>query len=572
MVNGRCVEAGKNSAKFYIAIMAQLSDGREATHVIYGRMGVRGTQLTYDGSAKFAEQLRAKFGHIPEGFVEAVKVNDTRFGPYATGSTKYTISYEQPMRMDAVDPSAAVAATAPAPQPEKSMLDPSVKNLIMRIGDPNIIRQSINSAVNSTMETAGTITIPTPQDYVRALDYHKRAMANIPVYLVSRDASELYACFNGILLIINATIPYGKGAAQAMATSIEFWNKLGNILDRIGIAINAIHNINQSNGASASSSPSQGAATSISDDSLGSKLTADMFPGVYCIDTFNKGPAHSKRTVDTYAGSGIIYTDITYEDRAKQAFGPAALKRYISSLRPRDVPIAAYAAINCDVVPGSYDDVSIVVNIMKNMRRRPKNMNLFTVYPYTSHNKYSKFRDADTVLLVHGTQVSSVREVLNGELDLKYCSGGRLGAKCVYLADDVRKSEEYAQVDGGKNYFFLVEAIVPGGSGSGSGSGSGLKLKTVVNDMNWHSTDGADVVIHADSPNSHRAFDMNSTVIAPPYAGGFDYYGDGSRMRIPNQDLLNPSTPTSDFRYAEYTYRDNSAMRIRYIVECEYSQ
>jgi hypothetical protein len=159
--------------------------------------------------------------------------------------------------------------------------------------------------------------------------------------------------------------------------------------------------------------------------------------------------------------------------------------------------------------------------------------------------------------------MSSVVAILKNGLDVGFCSGGRVGARRIYMADDIRKSENYAEPqrhDGREyKYYFIAECFIP----------TVDKIKTINKDLpNSHVESDPEVMVYAEGKKSSLILEKGPEVTLNTFLDlpeGECYFGTGSRkVALPNPPVRVPRTSTFD--ESEYTFGNNESVIIRYLV------
>jgi hypothetical protein len=231
----------------------------------------------------------------------------------------------------------------------------------------------------------------------------------------------------------------------------------------------------------------------------------------------------------------------------------------------RDSWLNVYAKLKFDILPGNDDDIAICSSFVQYANY--KSFETFAIAMDSSVAKFSKFENRKTMLLVHGTDMSSLLSILNGQMDIRFCRGGRLGASRIYMADDMTKSAGYANTwtyNGRKvKAFFICQCLIPEPS----------RIKTIDEDLPWkHVESDTEVMIYAHSRYSlgaHLDGPTANTIkqhCSKPFIDGRSYFGENaSDVQLPAKKPIDPKAITT-FGNAEYTFGSNDNIIPRYLL------
>lgn len=543
-VSGHCTNVEKNNHKGYGMQVVVDSAGKEVYYAWYGRIGERCTAAPTEEGAnarqKFYDVLRSKFG-----FERSVKLSSI-----IANQLQGTVRMKDLYAVDHYDifapaapaapaiGAAATAALAPLRQRAPVLL-PEVAALLARI----LSQQEILHSMRGQMDTLGVViggdTYPTQ----RAISAAQAACAagrarirQLPPAVRFGDI-QLTMAFQGVLE--NIPLRIGNSArqnAREAMLSEENWQRIAEALDLLEQAAASARKAAVPEGAPAPAEPAQ----------AGPESGPEAWEGMLYEGIFRSTPAAGR-----CPGVG------------RRPNGESAgIKRAVAE-GSGDRAAALYANLGADIVPGNESDRAICARFVQ-QSRRAKGFDCYSIHLWSSERKAPHHAGKEALLLVHGTGLSSIAAILGSELDIKYCSGGRLGPKRLYMADHIEKSEQYAGLSGGTRYFFICQCALP------------KDVLRTANDLDWNAPVDPAVLVHALSSNSRGALDPAAPKLrdvvgdAPPdCCGRTGYFGDNTlAVRLPKEHPEGGND--TDFRHAEYAFGQNDDIVPRYLIAVRY--
>jgi hypothetical protein len=549
---GTQVDIAKNMNKAYACQVIVNSSGEMVFYGLYGRIGAKPQRAPQNFTAMFqwSTVVLAKFGG--RGSDVGQFLGST---PVVSRSAKLykVMRYDTASATPTVTPSIATVNTPPA---DESILEPRVAALLSRILSATHIRNSVRQTMNVLGVTGIGDATPAASSVAAAKAAHAEGMkiwADIdagPPY-IDRSAGTAYnpfeilpRIFETMLREVPLQVAVKPGADARLAVRDRAnWARIGDALDLYEQASLSLV---------AAAAVPRPEATTPTEPARGDPKP-HMHPGIF------SGAVDPKR--DRNGALTGVFLRPTRPTR-----GPKETVARLSG----DPLAARYAALGCDVVPGNDFDRAICTHFVERSRDA-KSFDCFAIYPETNDAKAPQFEGARSLLLLHGTSMSSVAAILGSEINTKYCSRGRLGPNRIYMADDMKKSEQYAHPDvdraTGKTcrYFFVAQCRVPD------------TIVTTVKDLHSGVAD-SEALLHADGSLSLGSLgDPPQSVPLVSVVGRYmdekrGFFGDrvGSVM-LPGKALLHPEgTHTSSFDYAEYTFGQNGDVVLRYLIVAYY--
>jgi hypothetical protein len=556
-ISGHFLDIAANSNKGYVIQIVVMPDGTEEFHGYYGRIDGTFQRAPSRDPSAFRTTLSAKFG--VSGSMREL-ITERRQG---TGPKKYRIDYYElgpqasPQLSNNAGPTQTSISRA-APLPERhapSILEPRVARFLASVLSVEGIKRSMAATVNGLDFSISMDAVLSSEATAAARAAYNRGMAAWARYPDPAAYPVVLEAFGEILR--NIAMRTGGSAYTKVADAAgnrANWHRIGHIIDLIEQATLSLRAAT-----AGESMPAQGPQKA--------EPTVEL--------PQSQDPVDDVRNF-LYPGIFSGATDPQGRALAGVYLRPAAPTSYAKQ-RVADLtgdPLAVrYAALACDIVPGNEFDRRICGHFVS-QSESAKTFECFSIYPFSNDRKAEIFAGRSSVLLVHGTGLSSVAAILGSQLDIKYCSGGRIGAKRIYAADDIRKSEKYASIDsrpdGKYRYFFVLQCLIP------------ESIRTITSDLDWTAVESdPEVLIYADGSHSRGAIwdtfnggpqslpldTLLSTDLADKTRG---FFGDSViSIKLPGDIMKRPGHRTS-FDHAEYTFGNNKHVVPRYIMVVEY--
>jgi hypothetical protein len=554
-VSGHFVDIASNSNKGYALQVVVMPDGTEEFHGYYGRIGGTFQRSPARDPSAFLVILSSKFG------VRAA-MSDLITGRLQGGPKKYHIDYYE----IAPQPTTAVASTpailgsgcpsgalTPNPAEVKSILDPRVERLLGSVLSTVRIKRSMAATVENLSFSISGDAVPTSEATAAARAAYIRGMAAWARYPDPTAYPIVLDAFGDILRNIAMRI---SGSAYTRASDAASdrnnWHRIGQVIDLIEQATLSLRAAGTS--VPLASAPEWAASSaSVDPSNPANDVRNFLYPGIFSGAVDSQGRAVTGVFLRPAPSTGYV-------------------KQRVADLS-RDPLAARYAALACDVVPGNDFDRRICEHFVS-QSETAKGFECYSIYPFSNDAKAPNFAAGKSALLVHGTSLSSVAAILGSQLDIKHCSGGRVGAKRIYAADDIRKSEQYASVDrredGLYRYFFVIQCLIP------------ETVKTITEDLAWNNVElDPNVLIYADGTRSRgaiyevyngapQAVPLTTLLNADLADAARGFFGDSNvAIVLPGQPMIRLGHRAS-FDFAEYTFGSNDNIAIRYIIEVKY--
>lgn len=570
-IMGHQADVDQNKNKFYaLQAVTYMEGGKKIYRVAsaYGRVGGRPTvDYMYTGDSEdaaaraFRDKAKDKFAGLKQS--RAMSVMDTvlsqradeEAGRFLTDTRSlYKVDFMQVIGSGG--PGAGAPNAGPSGGAKAAVLPEVEKLLLFLTSASNIARASAQAALAHNVEISGKVAPMLSTVRAAKLEYAK-ASAILDSVQLGTGAQPIppaaeYALkqhYAGILKLVAMKISSSSAYARAgnAVFSVSDWARIGKVLDLMEEAAVS---------ASVAAPLTTANSTPVAPQPTDALAVASQYFGLY----------------RTCQDNGVFGAWL------RPAPGSQDIKKSIAQQTKAQAD-EVYANLRCDLVPGNAGDQALCWEFLKESRDTQEYGRLnpgsapfecYAIHPYSNDAKTAIFSGRDAVLLVHGTSMSSVAAILNGEMDIKYCSGGRLGARRLYMADSILKSQNYAPKEQGYaarsvRFYFICECLLPA---------SEKKILRTTAELGWKSVHpDPETLVVATGTRSRGAVDPECCRDAAAYAGApaypeRGYFGPGERaVRLPAEKEIYPrGSVESEFDFAEYVFGSNDQVQPRYLV------
>jgi len=490
-VVGTFLDVKTNSNKFYAVQRIRLPDGNRITCTLYGRIGGNVTMQTGSGF-EFEKKVGDKFGCSFYNLPNQV----------ASGKNYKVVFVE-------------VAQTAITPKPQKALqplenhIPRTILDLFRVILNAESIKESIvANALNVGIDISTKFAFP-----LQKVEAAKAICASVRNSPVALGIDVLQDRYGKILELIPMSASHGSAYQRVAnaALDVRNWERFETVLDMLHQASLSLHQLEVK------------PAVATDDDS------------------------------DDVAPDGAEFLTLLFEpqDDVLHSCGPRDVIETMKDLLPiaANVPlpyISKFLNLDCRLMLPNKKDFEICTRLLHNIRR--VKFDIFSIMPQANRRK--QFTGQVTGLFFHGTSISAVPAILASELNVKFCSGGRLGKLRIYLADNLLKSMQYASKDSQNSaFFFICEAPVPHNA---------HPSKVTVTTRDCDERD-LSKILFADSCDCRYSAAINETVPDKYFDSGAD------ACKLPDTEPVNTNV-RGMFTNAEYTYGNNDQVALRYLI------
>lgn len=559
-VAGHLFDIDKNNNKAYAVQVCENTNGTRECFALYGRIGARPSRAsTRSSESEFSRIVSDKFGVC--GGMKYVMTQKPKGQPYTIAYYEFSDIPLAPVAAQAT-PEIITVTSGKSVVARTSVIVPKVYELLAYILSAASVSRSMRRGMEKLEVTVSGNSAPALSTIMAAKTAHANGMAvwaSFPAGTEPPDAAKtgILQYFGEMMRLIPMQSGERSVCTKVMeaAKSYSNWVRIGKVLDLMEQASLSIQ-AERTNIASGAIAPPAPAAP--------------------------PAPTAPQPKTTKYPLQGV---HIPYENPSCAAIGiglrPCGFPTHIKDADALEGdPVArAYADLKCDVVEGNSDDYRICA-LFTAKSTSIKSFDCFAIYPYVNETRAARFAGGKSVLLVHGTNMSAVKAILGSGLDVARCSGGRLGAKRIYMADNITKSEGYAGMDENPahidcKYFFIAECLF---------SGSGTSVKTTTQDLGWTSVESdQNTIIYAKGTGTLGAMDETkpdgtpqalqlNSVIGKPVDATRGYLGtQTTQTLLPGKTFEFPlSAYSSSFDKAEYTFGSNDLVMLRYLIVAHY--